>query len=71
MTTNNENNINKENKLLNNITVITKLIITIGAVTIGIMNLVVFPLIDVIFPSAHLVSNVTPVIQGMLSALIH
>lgn len=48
---------------MNNLSEITKLVITIGAVTIGFSNLVIFPLIDLIDPNAHLLEQILPLLK--------
>lgn len=50
--------------MFKNLNDLMKLIVAIGFVTIGISNFILFPLIDVIFPSAHILKNELPVLQA-------
>lgn len=52
---------------MDKLTEITKLIIVIGCVLIGLVNLIIFPIIDLINPNAHIILNdVIPLVKQLL-----
>ena len=54
---------------MDKITEWTKLIVTIGCVLIGVANLIIFPIIDCIYPDAHIIQEVQPILKQVLDSL--
>lgn len=48
----------------------TKLIITGAAVLIGVANLVIFPIIDLIDPKANLIKTIVPIAIQIIKAFL-